>query len=409
MGISLRLAWRNIWRHPRRTALTLAAIVFSDALLVWMIGLQLGQYDMMIDNTLKSFTGHVQIQAVGYLDKPQMRATIPDAEQLANQLRQQTTIKNIGVRASGFALASSEQRSYGAQISGVQPQQEPQISTIPGLIKQGQYLSAIDAQEAIIGSVMARNLKLNVGDELTFIGSGKDGSIAAAVVAVVGIFESGVAEIDRYFIQIPLQSFQQIFAMGNDAHTIVITGSNHEQTEQLINQASQVVANNANLDIVHWDRLHPGLKQAIQADFSTAWLMYGVLVVLVGFSVLNTFLMSVLERTREFGIMLALGLTPTKVGRLVMLESLLMATSGMILGMIVGAILTAYFMVYGFSYPGMEEMAVKFSLPDRLYPQLNWLSLTLGPVVIFVSTMIAALWPAIRIHLLKPVEAMQTV
>ncbi|WP_455204097.1 ABC transporter permease [Kaarinaea lacus] len=409
MGISLRLAWRNIWRHPRRTGLTLAAIVFSDAILVWMIGLQLGQYDMMIDNTLKSFTGHVQIQAVGYLDKPQIRTTIANAEQLANQLRQKPALKKIGVRASGFALASSEQRSYGTQISGVQPQYEPLISTIPGLIKQGQYLSSIDAQEAIIGSVMARNLKISVGDELTFIGSGKDGSIAAAVVSVVGVFESGVAEIDRYLIQIPLHSFQEIFTMGNDAHSIVISGTNHEQTQQLINQARQVIGNNDSLDIIHWDRLHPGLKQAIQADFSTAWLMYGVLVLLVAFSVLNTFLMSVLERTREFGIILALGLTPAKVGRLVMLESFLMATSGMILGMVVGSLLTAYFMVNGFSYPGMEEMAVKFSLPDRLYPQLNWLSLTLGPVVIFIFTMIAALWPAIRIHLLKPVEAMQTV
>ena len=137
--------------------------------------------------------------------------------------------------------------------------------------------------------------------------------------------------------------------------------------------------------------------------------MYGVLVALVAFSVLNTFLMSVLERTREFGIMLALGLTPAKVGRLVLSESLLMSLTGLLLGIMAGAAFTAYFVVYGLSYAGMEELASKFNLPDRIFPVLTPVSLLLGPAVIFIATMLAALWPAIRIHLLKPVEAMQTV
>ena len=409
MILNLRLAWRNIWRHPRRTGLTLAAIVFSDAILVWMIGLQLGQYDMMIDNSLRSFIGHVQVQAKGYLDKPQMYNTIADATSLASRIRENPHTPHVGVRAVGFALASSETRSYGAQITGVQPQHEPDVSTIPGLIKKGSYLSSNNAEEAVIGSVMARNLKLDVGDELTFLGSGKDGSFAAAVLPVAGIFESGSSDIDRFFIQIPLKTFQEIFSMGNDAHSIAITGENHQQTSIIKSTVQNVIGSNEKLDVLDWERLQPGIKQAIQADFSTAWLMYGVLVVLVAFSVLNTFLMSVLERTREFGIMLALGLTPGKVGRIVMIESFIMATLGLILGIIAGALLTYYFTIYGFSYPGMEEMAAKFNLPDRFYPKLNLVSLTLGPLVIFVSTLIAALWPAIRIHLLKPVEAMQTV
>ncbi|WP_455206768.1 ABC transporter permease [Kaarinaea lacus] len=409
MDINFRLAWRNIWRHPRRTGLTLAAIVFSDAILVWMIGLQLGSYDMMIDNTLRSFIGHVQVQAKGYLDKPQLRTTIPHAAQLAARLRENPATPHVAVRAIGFALASSEQRSFGAQITGVQPEYEPQVSTIPGLIKQGKYLTTLDANEAIIGTVMARNLKLNIGDELTLLGSGKDGSIAAAVLPVVGIFESGSADIDRFFVQIPLQTFQTIFSMGNDAHAIAITGSNHQQTAMIKRATQSVVGDNDRLVVLDWEHLQPGLRQAIQADFTTAWLMYGVLVVLVAFSVLNTFLMSVLERTREFGIMLALGLTPGNVGRIVMLESTIVSSLGMLLGMIVGALLTYYFSIYGFTYPGMEEMAVKFNLPDRFYPKLNLISITLGPMVIFISSMIAALWPAIRIHLLKPIEAMQTV
>jgi ABC-type lipoprotein release transport system permease subunit len=415
MGISLRLAWRNIWRQPRRTGLTLAAIVFSDVILVWMIGLQLGQYDLMIENTLRTFTGHVQVQAPGYLDKPQMRRVIDNAEKKADLLRKELSnaeerfgVARISVRASGFALASSEERSYGAQIYGVQPKNEPKVSTIPGLVKEGHYLSSNNAQEAVIGSVMARNLKVKLGDELTLLGSGKDGSIAAAVLPIVGIFHSGSTDIDRYFIQIPLHTFQDIFSMQNSAHTIVAAEKSYKQSRALQQRLRAILGNDNNVDVIHWEKLQPGLRQAIQADFSTAWLMYGVLVLLVGFSVLNTFLMSVLERTREFGIILALGLTPGKVGRLVMLESFLMALAGMVMGILVGAIFTSYFVFNGFSYPGMEDMAMKFNLPDRIYPVLNEVSLTLGPLVIFIATMIAALWPAIRIHLLNPVEAMQT-
>ena len=408
MGINLTLAWRNLWRYPRRTALTLAAIVFSDVILVWMIALQLGSYDMMIDNTLRAFTGHVQVQAPGYLDKPQLRRTIPGATDLAADIRSQVSNASVGVRALGFALVSSEQRSYGAQIASVQPDYEPEVSVIPGLIKEGRYLSDTDQDQAVIGRVMARNLQVEVGDELTLLGSGKDGSFAAAVVTVVGIYDSGNTELDRYMVQLPLTAFQNIFSMGDTAHTIVITGSSHEQTQSLSRQVHSIITDNS-LEVINWDRLQPGLKQAIQADFSTAWMMYGVLVILVAFSVLNTFLMSVLERTREFGIMLALGVTPAKVGRLVFTESLLMATTGMLLGIALGAAFTAYFLLHGFSYPGMEELASKFNLPDRFYPVLNPVSLLLGPVVIFIATMLAALWPAIRIHLLQPVEAMQTV
>jgi ABC-type lipoprotein release transport system permease subunit len=308
----------------------------------------------------------------------------------------------------GFALVSSEQRSYGAQIAGVQPQYEPKVSVLPGLIKHGHYLSGNDLEEAVIGSVMARNLKVGIGDELTLLGSGKDGSFAAAVVPIVGIYDSGNTELDRYLVQLPLQYFQDVFSMRGSAHSIVVTAASHEQTQTLTARLSSLIHDD-NLDVVNWERLQPGLKQAIQADFSTAWLMYGVLVALVAFSVLNTFLMSVLERTREFGIMLALGVTPGKVGRLVWTESLVMASTGMLLGIAAGAAFTAYFVIHGFSYPGMEELASKFNLPDRFYPAINTVSLLLGPGVIFIATLLAALWPATRIHLLKPVEAMQAV
>jgi putative ABC transport system permease protein len=408
MGMMLRLAWRNIWRHPRRTSLTLAAIVFSDALLVWMIGLQLGQYDVMIEYALRGFTGNVQVQAKGYKENPQIYRTIPDVAALAARIRTDTGNQDIAARGMGFALVSSKTRTYGAQIIGVQPEFEGKVSTIPGLVKQGHYLTGERAQEAVVGSVMARNLNIKLGDELTVLGSGKDGSFAATVLPVVGIFTSGNVDMDRYFVEIPIKTFQDVFSMGSDGHVIAAAGVPAGQTPRLQAEIRRVIGDDK-LVVLDWEQLIPGLKQAIQADFSTAWIMYAVLVALVAFSVLNTFLMSVLERTREFGIMLALGLTPARVGRLVLLESTVMAVTGFILGAVVGLLLTLYFHVYGFSYPGLEEIAAELNMPSVIYPLINLTSVTLGPAIILIATILAALYPAARLRRLRPVEAMETV
>jgi len=160
--------------------------------------------------------------------------------------------------------------------------------------------------------------------------------------------------------------------------------------------------------VVHdWDALQPGLRQAIQADIGSAFFMYGVLVVLVAFSVLNTQLMSVLERTHEFGISMSLGIAPGRLGRLVFLETAMMGTVGAGLGAMAGGIVTTIFGYTGFSYPGMEEMGEMFNLPVRFYPQVTPLTLFLGPAVVFVGGMLAAIYPALRLHWLRPVEAMR--
>ena len=149
--ILLRLAWRNLWRHPRRTWLTVSAIAFSAMLLVFMITLQLGVYDMMIDTSLRVFTGQMQVQRAGYKDKPQMRATVPQAARLADDLRRATDLAAVAARAQGFALASSAERSYGVPVIGVSRSSNG-VSTLPHLVKQGRYLADARAQELVLAA-----------------------------------------------------------------------------------------------------------------------------------------------------------------------------------------------------------------------------------------------------------------
>ena len=157
MNVVTRLAWRNLWRPPRRSWLTIGAMVFSNAILVFMISLQFGMYELMIDNTLQSFTGHMQVQAPGYKDDAKMRQVVPEVAKLAADLRRELGTEKIAARAAAFALASSEERSYGLQVIGVDPEYEPQVSTIPGL-GAGAKSAYCDRRRADVARQRARRL-----------------------------------------------------------------------------------------------------------------------------------------------------------------------------------------------------------------------------------------------------------
>ncbi|MBT8129480.1 MAG: FtsX-like permease family protein, partial [Gammaproteobacteria bacterium] len=239
--------------------------------------------------------------------------------------------------------------------------------------------------------------------------SGHDGSFAAGIAIVTGVFESGVAEIDRNMAQLPIAYFQNLFGMDDRGHNIVVNAPELSQVATTQHAIIELLASNDTLAVLNWEKLQPGLKQAIQADFTSAWFMYGVLIVLVAFSVLNTQLMSVLERTREFGVMMALGVKPARLGSLVITETIVMSGLGLAIGAVLGIVMTWYLSVVGFTYPGMEEMAVRFNLPDRMYPSLSFVSIMLGPGIVFLFSLLASIYPAVRLFFLQPIAAMRAV
>lgn len=413
MNITFTLAWRNLWRHSRRTWLTVGAMIFCNALLVFLVSTQQGSYQSMIENSLELFTGQLQVQQKDYLDEPKARNSIPGATKLAQRLRDSLGANTeyapltVATRASAFALASSEMRSFGLLISGVEPDREKGVSTLPGQIKEGRYLEDINAAEIVIGKVLARNLKVTVGDEITLLGSGRDGSFAAGFATVAGIFSSGVTDIDRNMAQMPLAYFQSVFSMGDHAHSIVISSEQLSDAKDLHKQTAAFLKQQPDLAARDWDSLLPGLNQAILSDMVSAAFIYLILAILVAFSVLNTQLMSVLERTREFGILTSLGVRPSQLGGLIMLETLFMAIIGLVLGIAIGAIFSIWLSNVGMAFEGMDEMASKFNMSPRIYPTVTLLSITIGPVVVFIGCMLASIYPALRLFKLEPVEAMR--
>ena len=197
--------------------------------------------------------------------------------------------------------------------------------------------------------------------------------------------------------------------MGNSGHVIALAANELRSVPAMLGPLRSIISSRNGLVALDWEALMPGLKQAIQADFASAWFMYAVLIVLVAFSVLNTQLMSVLERTREFGVILALGIKPRRLAFLVLLETFLMALLGLAIGVLLGSMLSGYFAHTGFAYPGMDELAAKFNMPSVIHPSLTLLSVMLGPLVVFFFCLCAAVFPALKLYGLRPVEAMRAV
>lgn len=404
------LAWRNIWRHKRRSWLTIMGLGFSSFLLAFMVPMTLGSYDMWIELSARLYTGYAQVQQPGYQERAQIHNSIQGAESLAEELRNTHEYEAITVRANGYALVSSGTRSYGAQVVGVQVQTEPKVSFIPGKLKQGRYLSADDANELVLGAALARNLRVGVGDELTLLGSGKQGSMAAAVIPVVGIYDSGDPNLDRFMVQLPLDSFQQIFNMGDSAHNIVVIGKKSAEVYTIPSKLKQHVGSDKGLVVLDWAELLPGIESNLRMEKVSGIFFILLLTAIVVFSIFNTFLMSILERTKEFGLMLALGARPRYISGLVMLESILLTLVGLLIGIIAGTALNFYYVDTGFSFPGLVEMYESMNIPiTGWFPRITPFTILFGPGVMFVATILAAAIPLMRIHRLKPTEAMRTV
>lgn len=410
MSINLRMAWRNLWRNPRRTLLTVAAIAFACLLLVFMLSFQFGSYETMINTAVKVQTGHLHVEAKEYQDKQDMRLVIKDPKAVAKVMEAAPGIEAFTARANAFALISSKQRTYGALVVGIDPETEAKVSTLKKIIRQGEYLKPGDAEGALVGRLLARNLQVKVGDELTVLGQGRDGSIAAMVLKVRGIYASGIDEFDRSSIQMGLKSFQDNFSMQGAVHQMVaicyhlddVAGAEAYIASHLPPQT------NPSLTVLDWKQLMPGLLQGIEIDLVSGIIFYLILIVVVTFSILNTFLMSILERTHEFGVLMAIGAKPGRLSKLVIMESSAMTLLGVISGMIMGALITWYFQVNGIDL-GAQDVMAQYGITGLIYPRLSWLSLTVGPGVVMIMTLLAALYPTRRIWRLKPVEAISYV
>ncbi|HQO77826.1 MAG TPA: FtsX-like permease family protein [Thermodesulfobacteriota bacterium] len=409
MSLHVRMAWRNIWRNRRRTVLTLSAIAFATVLLVFMLSFQFGSYDVMINTAVRIHTGHVQVQARGYHENNDIRLVVTNYQMIGDRIKTIPSVQAYTYRANAFSLVSSKNRTYGAIVTGIDPPREAAVSTTASTMRQGVFLSEGDFNQTVLGELLAANLKVTVGDEVTILGQGRDGSIAATVAEVKGIYRSGQDEFDRGSLQIPLAFFQEVYAMPDAVHEVVAVChslSDVDTVKAILIADLATITSPYSLVVLGWKELMPGLAQGIAIDLVSGIIMYLLLVFVVAFSILNTFLMAIFERTREFGVMMAIGVSPNRLARLLFLEAILMTALGVLIGIIGGSLLTWYFQIHGITLEGVAEIARQYGLSSTMYPRLTLVTASVGPAAVMVITCLSALYPTLKVRKLRPVEAM---
>jgi len=381
-------------------------------LLVFMLSFQFGSYDTMINTAVKIHTGHVQVQAEGYRDKMDIRLVVPNPGAVDDVIKDIPGIEAYTSRANAFSLVSSSDRTYGVLLTGIDPEREAKVSTLKKLVQRGEYLAQEDTDMALVGELLARNLKVDIGDELVALGQGRDGSVAASVLKVKGIFSSGEDKFDRNSVQMPLGYFQDVFSMRGAVHEMVVLGRSLEDVKKIkkeLGAGVRSIDNDGNLVVLDWMELMPGIVQSIKLDLVSGLIMYVILIVVVAFSILNTFLMAIFERTREFGVLMAIGMTPGRLMKSLFLESATITLIGIILGIISGGMITWYYQVHGILISGASELLSQYGLPERMYPQLSVLSVSIGAGIVLIITILTAIYPVLKVRRLRPVEAMTAV
>lgn len=402
----LAFAWRNLWRRPQRTILSLLSIAFVTALLIFALSFMVGVYGAMKENTLRIFDGYAQIQPIGYADDPTVDRTIANVSEVTAQARALPGVTVAAPRINSFGILAHGIRSFGASIVGVDPGSEHQMSSLARAIRQGRYLTASDDDAAIMGETLADNLNLHVGDKVTMLGTAHDGSVAADVLKVVGIFNSGIPGIDRSLLEMPFRRAQETFAMAGLANTIALYGPSLNAVNKSL-PALHSVARRHNLTVRDWGQMQPSLRDIIRFKYASSLVLFLTMILVVAFIILNTLLMSVLERTREFGILLALGMRMRQVGQTVWIELLVLALLGSAIGLAIGVGVSFWLAHRGIVIPGIAQVTAQFGLPSRLYPELTLFSTLTGSALILLFILLGGIIPHLRISRLVPALAMR--
>jgi ABC-type lipoprotein release transport system permease subunit len=410
MSLLLAMAWRNVGRNRRRTAINLSAIAFATLTMITISAIQSGSYGQMIDGAVRMQSGHLQVQAEGYLKDNDIALSVPHLEQVYAVVDRQPGVVGATGRISTGILVAKAEESFAAVVIGTDAVRERNTSNWPALVREGSFLDPADATGALLGGKLARTLAAKPGDELVILGQAANGSMAAAKIRVRGIIETGSPEIDRSAIIMNLAPLQEIMAMTDRVSSVVVLLAGYQLvsgTQAALERQLRSVS--PNLSVVSWKQLNPGVAQGIEMDNFSGKILVFILVLVVAFGILNTFLMGVIERYREFGVMLAIGVKPATCAGTVLTESQILTAGGFLAGLAVAAAINGYLGIHGIPLSSAKEIYEQYGLTGSIYPVL-----TIGTAfrvflqVWFVTTL-AALYPSARIMRFRPVDALRSV
>lgn len=409
MRFLFAVAWRNLWRHSRRTLITAAAMGVGVAMCMASIALQDGMYAQMFDVMVTDSLGHVQLHHPDYPGRRRLHDALDDTDALRDAIAGVDGAELSAPRLFAFALAGGEETSAGAQLVGVQPGDESALTGIDSKIEAGAWLGPEPDLEIVLGVDLAEELKVGVGDELVLVGQDAFGGMANDLCTIVGIARTGQTALDRGGAWMHIGDLQTFLAMEGKVHEVLVVGDDVEAAQAL--HAGITALPQAEGALVRtWSEANPATAQMMGMQDVGAFILLGIVLSVAALGVLNTMLMSVFERIREFGVLRALGLGPGRLMSLVVLESLLLAGVASLMGLIMGGGLDLLLVEYGldFSVDGGKGLTYAgITLDPVIHGVIRPQGIIITVASVFIVTLLAALWPALRASRLEPVEAMR--
>ena len=421
VGVILMLAVRNLRRNLRRTVLTATSFVIGGALLTFSQTFDAGTHEQMVDSGVRTGSGHVAVEAPGFRVSRRIEDRLPGSTlQLVRAAVASPPVAervtDVFYRLTVHGLATSATGARPAQILGVDPTIEAALSPLDEQVVEGRYLEADDRLAAYVGAGLVDALDLRIGSRLVLMAQDTHKEVAGQLVRVVGIFRTGIGELDESVIHVPIATAGEWLGTGDDVTNIGVLVDSSLAVPEIVRHLARELAEpiaRGEAIVMGWQEAMPALYTMIVFDEWAGFLVLGILFVIIGFSIINTVLMSVLHRHREFGVLQALGLTPRQTSSVVLVEGLLQTVVCTFIGVGLGLAVTAALSdgmdisgLYGSMDIGEVEI-VGVTIDPVIVPVVNPVRiLQILGFMLFVGV-VSSLYPALRAGTIDVTESMK--
>ncbi|GAB4541941.1 MAG: ABC transporter permease [Anaerolineales bacterium] len=409
MQLYLRLAWRNVWRHKRRTIIIMAAMGLSLALMMMYDGLIDGFNQAIYGNAIRVLGGNIQVHAEGYRAKFENNPLLPLADDTAviHAALAQSNVISATRRIQTGGLATSRAGAFSIRIIGIEPEAEAPISLIAQRISAGVWLNGADQDAVLIGRGLADQMNVSVGDRITVVGSDIHKQNRQRTMTIIGIYDIGLPSIEKTTVYISLAEAQALYGLDGKSSEVQINLEKLGQEDQAVRALAPMLPG---YEVASWKENYPELESAINGK-SAVMNVFGVIIIAIaGIGILNLLLMAIYERTREIGLLGAMGLKPRQIAALFILEGAFIGVAGALTGAALGILLNAALGQVGLDYSSYANIAEYMALINgKVYPSLGVNHLLNRMATVVVISTLAAWIPAREAARREPAEALHYV
>ncbi len=408
MNLYLRLAWRNVWRHKRRTIIIVLAMSLTLAMMMFYDGLMNGFTDAIYGNAVKVLGGNIQVHAEGYRAEanstPLLPLSDPQAVIKAAEANPLTLAATQRINTGG--LVTSREGAFAVGITGIEPEKELKVNIIGQNVKEGRNLTSDDLDNILIGKGLADAMGVKVGDRITLVGRSQHEQMRQRTMTVVGIFDLGLADIEKQTVYISLGEAQALYEVAGSTEVAIFL-------ERLGQESAVIDGMKPGLpgyEIESFQANYPDLASAINTKGGVMNVFSVIIIAIAGVGILNLLLMAVYERTREIGVLGAMGLKPSQISLLFILEGIMIGLVGVAVGIVFGLAINGYLMKVGLDFGNLTSAASYMALiQSRAYPTWGVEKLLMRASMIAIISALAALIPAVEAGRREPAEALHFV